>query len=139
MKKVSGLKKYALPAVIIAGAVMLLTVTGIGCPIRFATGVSCPGCGMTRAWESALHLDFHSALGYHPLFWAVPVIGILVLFRRKISKKVYNILIAGFIGLFVIVYLLRLFDVNDRIVTYNLKDSALWRIVNIIKGGISQW
>ncbi|MDE7047571.1 MAG: DUF2752 domain-containing protein, partial [Lachnospiraceae bacterium] len=28
----------------------LFTVLGIGCPIKFITGISCMGCGMTRAW-----------------------------------------------------------------------------------------
>jgi len=29
--------------------VAFITLTGIGCPIRFSTGISCPGCGMSRA------------------------------------------------------------------------------------------
>ena len=29
--------------------VAFITLTGIGCPIWFSTGISCPGCGMSRA------------------------------------------------------------------------------------------
>ena len=29
--------------------VAFITLTGIGCPIRFFIGISCPGCGMSRA------------------------------------------------------------------------------------------
>lgn len=46
-----------------------------GCPWRNLTGIPCPGCGMSRAWMAALHLDFAGALTYHPMFWAVPVLG----------------------------------------------------------------
>lgn len=51
-----------------------LYVTDIGCIVRFVTGVSCPGCGLTRAWLCALRFDFDAALAYHPLFWAVPLV-----------------------------------------------------------------
>ena len=139
MREIRKLKKYIIPAAVFTAAVVLLTVSHIGCPIKFSTGIACPGCGMTRAWESALFLDFHKAMEYHPLFWTLPLIGILILLRKKINRRVYTILIIGFIALFAVVYIARLFDVNDRIVTFNLKDSALLRIVNMIKGGISQW
>lgn len=45
-----------------------------GCPIRNATGIPCPGCGMSRAWLAVLGLDFPEAFRYHPMFWALPVL-----------------------------------------------------------------
>ena len=30
---------------------------GVTCPILFLTGISCAGCGMSRAWLSLLRLD----------------------------------------------------------------------------------
>lgn len=44
-----------------------------GCPIRNATGIPCPGCGMSRAWLAVLRLDVPEAFRCHPMFWAVPV------------------------------------------------------------------
>lgn len=41
------------------------------CPIRTLFGVNCPGCGLTRAFLAALHLDFKRAFSLHPLFWLV--------------------------------------------------------------------
>ena len=43
-----------------------------GCPFRFFFGISCPGCGMTRALLAALRLDFAAAFSYHPLFFLLP-------------------------------------------------------------------
>ncbi|MEN6420524.1 MAG: DUF2752 domain-containing protein, partial [Smithella sp.] len=46
----------------------ILHMLGIGCPIKFVTGIPCAGCGMSRALYCALKLDFHKAFHYHPLF-----------------------------------------------------------------------
>ena len=56
-------------------AVGALTVSGIGCVFRFATGVPCPGCGMTRAY-----------LAFHPLFWMVPIAGLLAAAQGALSS-----------------------------------------------------
>lgn len=37
------------------------------CPLRLATGIPCPGCGMTRAIVCCAHLDFARAAALHPL------------------------------------------------------------------------
>ena len=31
---------------------VLIESLGVTCPIRFLTGISCAGCGMSRAWLS---------------------------------------------------------------------------------------
>ena len=36
--------------------VAFITLTGIGCPIRFSTGISCPGCGMSRISDASARL-----------------------------------------------------------------------------------
>ena len=57
---------------------------GITCPIKFITGISCAGCGMSRAWMAFLHLDIAKAFAYHPLFWLVPIAVIVLLCKYKI-------------------------------------------------------
>ena len=55
----------------LAGIALLyvaLEAFGVTCPIRFLTGISCAGCGMSRAWLSLLRLDLAGAVYYHPLF-----------------------------------------------------------------------
>ena len=36
---------------------MAMESIGITCPIKFITGISCAGCGMSRAWLAFLQLD----------------------------------------------------------------------------------
>ena len=57
------------------------------CPFKYLTGLDCPGCGLTRAFFSALRFDFKAAFNYHPLF---PIIGIellYLLFRSYFKLK----------------------------------------------------
>ena len=72
----------------IAGVAIALYLLDLGCIFKTMTGLSCPGCGMTRAWLSALRLDFSAALAYHPLFWAVPIALALVYVQAPCAELV---------------------------------------------------
>ena len=102
---------------------------GIGCPIKFLTGVSCAGCGMTRAWIALLHFDIPLAFHYHPLFF-LPPFAIVFLFREKIGKRLYIIFAFTFILLFVTIYVVRLLDPIDTIVTFHPRDGFIVRLVS---------
>lgn len=99
---------------LVAGLVILIAVLiayhvlGIGCPIRFLTGVSCPGCGMTRAWLSVLSLRFDMAMAYHPLFWLVPVIIAVMLMRDRMGQRCYTVFLVLGISAIVAVWVVRL-------------------------------
>ncbi len=56
--------------------VAFITLTGIGCPIWFSTGISCPGCGMSRAVLLLLSGHFQAAFRMHPLVYAVLPAGV---------------------------------------------------------------
>lgn len=43
-------------------------IYGNNLPYKYITGISCAGCGMTRAWIALLHFDINTAFMYHPLF-----------------------------------------------------------------------
>jgi|GEM_PF-359719 hypothetical protein len=98
---------------VIAGAV--LYATGIGCPLRFLTGIPCPGCGMTRAWLAILHLDVAGAAAWHPLFWALPLIGVLYLARHRLGTRRFNTCVGVLIALFLVVWVARLVLPGDAI------------------------
>ena len=64
-----------------------LQLAGITCPIKYITGISCPGCGMTRAWLSLLlRGDLKAAFHYHPLFWILVPAVPLFLCRHRSGK-----------------------------------------------------
>ncbi len=105
---------------------------GITCPIKYLTGISCPGCGMTRAWIAFLHLDISKALQYHPLFFLPPLFVVTVIFRNKVNKKIYSILIFTFIVLFVTIYLLRMRSGNNNIVVFSPRDGLIFRLFSLL-------
>ena len=82
-------------AVLLAYAVMALA--GIGCPLKFFSGISCPGCGMTRAFLHACRLELAEAFSYHPLWVAVlPTAALLLVFRRRRNQTAfYTVLICA--------------------------------------------
>lgn len=98
-------------------AAVFLWVTGVGCPVRFVTGVACPGCGLTRAWLAAFRLDVHAALAYHPLFWAVPIAFALALLRGRIrstrARRAVDVLLVVFVLAFLALWIVRLADPAD--------------------------
>ncbi len=65
------------PVMVIAFAGLLLFLIDVGCPFRFFFGISCPGCGLTRAWLAFFTGDVIRAFSLHPLFWA-PVAAIVL-------------------------------------------------------------
>ena len=111
---------------------LMLSILGIGCPIRFVTGISCAGCGMTRAYLALFHLDIRAAFHFHPLFPLPPVILVLFLFRHKFSEKLFNLILFTIILLFVIVYLYRLFS-GSEIVVFRLSESIVVKLVRYLR------
>lgn len=108
---------------------VLLAFLGIGCPIRFITGISCAGCGMTRAYVALLHGRVLQAFHYHPLFWVVPLVGLLLWQRKQLPEKVFQNILGVVIGMFLLVYVIRLVDCNDTVVTIDIKHGIFFQIV----------
>ena len=105
---------------------------GITCPIKFITGISCAGCGMSRAWMAFFQLDMAKAFEYHPLFWLVPIAVIVLLCKSKINIKIYKIIIFTIIIMFAIVYIFRLIWSGDDVVVFEPQNNILFRIIRII-------
>lgn len=64
-------RRWLAPAALLALAGVLLWGIPSPCPIRFAFGIPCPSCGLTRAARAALSLDFAAATHAHPLWFVV--------------------------------------------------------------------
>lgn len=56
----------------------------VPCIFQTLFSIPCPGCGMTRAYLSLLHLDFAAAFSFHPMFWSVPILYLYVLYDGKL-------------------------------------------------------
>jgi len=111
---------------------VILESFGVTCPIKYITGISCAGCGMSRAWMAFLHLDIAKAFAYHPLFWLVPIAVIVLLCKSKINIKIYKIIIFTIIIMFAIVYMCRLIWSGDDVVVFEPENNILFRIIRII-------
>lgn len=108
---------------------VILESFGVTCPIKYITGISCAGCGMSRAWIALLHFNIHDAFMYHPLFFLPPVVVIVMLFKSKINIKFYKIFMFTMAGAFVIVYLYRMFIGTGDIVVFEPQNNILFRII----------
>lgn len=112
---------------------VILESFGVTCPIKYITGISCAGCGMSRAWIALLHFNIHDAFMYHPLFFLPPVVVIVMLLKSKINIKIYKIIIFTIIIMFAIVYICRLIWSGDDVVVFEPEKNILFRIIRVIK------
>ena len=115
MKHIQALWKNHKDIILILAAILcvclLRTVFGLPCPIKYLVGISCPGCGMTRALWSLVTLNLPAALHYHPASPALPVcLVLLVLFKVKKMKKATTVLLTVFALLLLGVYVWRLIE-----------------------------
>ena len=121
------------------GAVLAVTclytffyIVGIGCPIKYVTGISCIGCGMTRAWFSVLKLNLGQAFCYHPAF-LTPLIALVIFTnKKKMSKSIYYTSIWVIVIILLSVYLFRMFDPVDDIVVCDIKNGLIYKCLHAI-------
>lgn len=112
---------------------LLLFSFGITCPIKFLTGISCPGCGMSRAFFSAVTLHFSTAFYYHPLWVFVVPIGLLLIWFWYRQKKLpFQILLWSSVGIMIAVWLFRMLILDTPIVVFSPESSAVYRALQSI-------
>jgi len=89
--------------------VLLSQLLGITCLIKKTTGISCPGCGMTRALLALVRLDVSAALYYHPLvFFLLPVLTGLLVFHVRKMLLARRVLVIVSVTALLAVYLYRM-------------------------------
>lgn len=86
---------------LVAGILLFWVAMDWPCLIRHFTGIPCASCGLSRAWLAVLRLDLRAALSFHPMFWAVPVLGVYLLRWGKplfpVEKWVYGLTLTVYI------------------------------------------
>jgi hypothetical protein len=114
---------------------VIMSAVGIGCPIKYITGISCPGCGMTRAYLSVLRLDMMSAFEYHPLWFCVPVVAfLLLLFKLKGRKREFWAVVCIAVCLMIGVYIYRMIFTDSDIVIFSPTSGAVYRLIQRVMG-----
>ena len=109
---------------------LLMSVVGIGCPVKYITGISCPGCGMTRACLSAMRLDLESAFAYHPLWVALPPVAfLLILFRARKNNKAAAAVLYVSVFVMLLVYIYRLIFTDSDVVVFLPEEGAVYRLI----------
>lgn len=124
----------AVIAIVITACIYIFFyATASECPIKHLFGISCAGCGMSRALLCALRFDFASAFYYHPLWFAVlPVFSLLLLFHfRKNKKSFYATLIPAIVTLLA-VYLARIIFGDDNVVVFTPSQGAIAMVISKI-------
>lgn len=100
----------------------------IGCPIRFFVGITCPGCGMTRAVSSLAQLDLLQALKYHPLIVLLPFYVILGFAQKRIHERWLTIIAGISVLLFGLVYAIRLYC-HDPVVQWSFENGFFNQLI----------
>lgn len=118
-------------ATALAGIVLFyvaLEGLGVTCPIKFFTGISCAGCGMSRAWLALLRGDWPAALTFHPLVLLPIPAAAALLFRKRLPGKVFDGILWSCGLLFIAVYVIRLALPGD-VVVFGPQEGAVWRLM----------
>lgn len=121
-------------AAAVAAIFLLCTVFGYSCPMRILTGYPCPGCGMTRAYFALLKGDVKLAFYYHPLFLLPIPLVLLIIFEKRMPKKLNTALLSLIVFLFILVYIIRMSkgspvlqgDYHEGIIWRSLYDGINW-------------
>ena len=114
---------------------LCLFAVGITCPIKYVTGISCPGCGMSRACFSAVRGEFADAFAYHPLWVALPVaIPLLAVLKLKRPRAFTPTLIACALVM-IAVWLYRLIAMDTPVVVFAPTEGLIGRLLGVLFGG----
>jgi hypothetical protein len=106
-----SVRKYLFAAVLITGIMGFLWSVGGHefCYFKAFFGIPCPGCGLTRAFISFFTGDYSAAFFYHPLFLAIPLVIMTVLFRKfSFLGRLYSstyfwiIILVIFLGVYIV-------------------------------------
>lgn len=103
---------------------------GVTCPILFLTGISCAGCGMSRAWIALLGGDLAGAFAFHPLFWLPVPAAVLLLFRDRVPSRAFRWSAGTVCALFFVVYLVRMLAPEDTVVVFQPWQGLMGRMVS---------
>lgn len=128
-------KLLSIVVLVIVGVFLLSQFKLYYCPLKYIFGVPCVTCGMTRAIECVLRLDFAGAFKWHALWPFVSLAGVLLVltetgFLKKIRKPVhFFVLIVAICG---IIYLVCRLILGDDAIKIDFSQSLIYRIISYL-------
>ena len=125
-----------LPVLLIVVIYLVTCMLTTGCPIKFFTGISCPGCGMTRAYAALLKGDLTAAFGFHPLWPTAPFLFLYMMTEGLYSRRLSGILTISFTSMYFITYIIRLIFFRNDIIGIDLYNSFVVQLIIKIFGGL---
>ena len=117
------------PIAAIALFYAVIEAFGVTCPILYLTGISCAGCGMSRAWLALLRGNLAGAFAFHPLFWLPVPAAALLLFRQRMPRRFFRWAAGIVCALFLAVYLVRMLAMEDPVAVFQPSQGLFGRIV----------
>ena len=112
---------------------ILVYALQLQCPIYYVTGISCPGCGMTRAMFSILRFDFEKATYYHPLiYFCIAILPIMFIVHIKKMHRAKKVLTIGISVVFIVTYLYRFIILKSTVLLFNPEDGIFFRLISRI-------
>lgn len=118
------------PLIVIVLFYLVMEALGVTCPILFLTGISCAGCGMSRAWLALLRGDWTGAFVFHPLFWLPVPAAVLLFFQQRVPRRVFRWGMGVVCVLFLVVYFVRLLAMKDPVVVFQPSRGLMGRLVS---------
>jgi len=118
------IKTYIIVIIIAGMAVALSLFTFIPpCIFYGIIGIPCPACGLTRAFLQLFQFNIQGAFHYHPLFFLVPFIPLLM--HEKIPLRIKTISSITLIILFFVAYIVRMILFFPHTAPMNINEDAI--------------
>ena len=135
---VSNLKKHR-EAVVLGAALIVYCVLAylleVPCPIKYITGISCPGCGMTRSLSALIALDPVTAMYYHPMiFVIIPAAPIVYFLELRNMYRLKKIIVWVLVLMFLAVYLFRFVYLRSPVLVFEPENGVYARIFGKLSG-----
>lgn len=118
---------------------VVIEAFGVTCPILFLTGISCAGCGMSRAWMALLRGDLAGAFAFHPLFWLTVPAAALLFFRGRVPPRAFRWGAGIVCALFLVVYLVRMLAPEDTVVVFQPWQGLIGRMASRVLAAVGSY
>ena len=111
----------------ILGLLLFIIIFRPPCLMKYFTGFSCPGCGISRAIFAALKLNFEDAFSYHPIWFLIlPASAISLMLYYVKREWIFYAFVGSYFAIYVGVWIVRII-MGDPVVQCDFTDGAIYK------------